>query len=235
MRVLLLLLAFAVAPLVQGVAQERRGSDLSWSAESRGHRGPEAQRGDKKCKKDDRGDARRVSGDDDDHRPDGRHARRDDDERRSGDRDARRVRHGDDDDDDDDDDRGQGRKLGHKRCQEEPPPPPPEEPPPPPPPAEGTAWIAGTVTNDVFGWPGLEGWTVTISGTVNASAVTDVSGNFSFTALPAGTYLVCEVIPAGWIQTMPMSGEACPTGVGYSFTLGDGGSAGGVAFSNLAF
>jgi hypothetical protein len=52
---------------------------------------------------------------------------------------------------------------------------------------------------------GLSGWTIQLdkdaNGTVDATTVTDVNGNFSFTGLTAGIYRVREVNQVGWIQT----------------------------------
>ena len=53
----------------------------------------------------------------------------------------------------------------------------------------------------------LGGWTIQISGPVNATAVTDQAGNFCFTGLPAGTYTVTEVNQPGWIQSQPAGGS----------------------------
>jgi SdrD B-like protein len=118
----------------------------------------------------------------------------------------------------------------------------PVDPPPPPPPATGcvssgpaggTASIDGQVFSDAFPWPGLTDWCVELSGPVNATAVTDASGNYVFTGLPAGTYTVCEVVQAGWHQTFPTSGPSCANGLGWSITVMDGGGAGFVWFGNL--
>jgi hypothetical protein len=120
----------------------------------------------------------------------------------------------------------------------------PQDPPPPPPPAPGggcvnsapaggTAAIDGQVFSDAFPWPGLTDWCVELSGPVNATAVTDASGNYVFTGLPAGTYTVCEVVQAGWHQTFPTSGPSCGNGLGWSITVMDGGGAGFVWFGNL--
>ena len=96
---------------------------------------------------------------------------------------------------------------------------------PQPPPAVGVAQIQGTIFNDAngsgvvdAGEAGLSGWTVSISGPVQASLSTDASGAYSFTALPVGTYLVCVTPSAGWSETSPSSasGTACPTGLGWS-------------------
>lgn len=104
----------------------------------------------------------------------------------------------------------------------------------PPPPAAGAS-ITGTVYNDITGRPGLASWTVQLTGTVTATAVTDASGNYSFTGLPAGTYSVCEVAQSGWTQTFPPVGATpCVTGgLGYSFSLSAGNTALLVNFGNV--
>jgi len=63
----------------------------------------------------------------------------------------------------------------------------------------------------------LANWCVQLSGT--ATALTDASGNYTFTGLPDGTYTVCELVQSGWQQTFPGSGDTCPTGFGWTFTL----------------
>jgi hypothetical protein len=68
---------------------------------------------------------------------------------------------------------------------------------------------------------------------MTATTLTDGSGNYTFSNLPAGTYTVCEQVQTGWIQTRPLSGPACPTGLGYTFTLLDGRSAYFVNFANV--
>ncbi len=100
-------------------------------------------------------------------------------------------------------------------------------------PAGGTASIDGQVFVDASPWPGLQGWCVTASGPVTATAVTDASGNYLFPGLPAGTYTVCETVQAGWHQTFPTSGPACATGLGWTITVMDGGGASFIWFGNL--
>jgi len=119
--------------------------------------------------------------------------------------------------------------------------PPPPQPPPPVSgggcvssgPAGGTASIDGQVFVDASPWPGLQNWCVTVSGPVNATAVTDASGNYLFPGLPAGTYTVCETVQAGWHQTFPTSGPACATGLGWTITVADGSGASFIWFGNL--
>ncbi len=71
------------------------------------------------------------------------------------------------------------------------------------------------------GEPGLANWTITLAGTdgrgnpVNLSTVTSAGGSYSFT-VPPGTYTVCEVLKAGWIQSYP-PGSGC-----YNVTLVSG-------------
>ena len=108
----------------------------------------------------------------------------------------------------------------------------PQSPPPPPtcgqaPAGGGTATITGQVFQDVApDFPGLENWCVDLTGPVSGSMVTDPSGNYSFSRLPAGTYLVCLEVQTGWHETRPSNGASCPGGLGYSFSLADGDMAG---------
>ncbi len=126
----------------------------------------------------------------------------------------------------------------------DPPPPLPPPPLPPPPPvsgggcvssgpAGGTASIDGQVFVDASPWPGLQDWCVTASGPVSATAVTDASGNYLFSGLPAGTYTVCEALQSGWHETFPTSGPACATGLGWTITVTDGSGASFIWFGNL--
>src|SRR6266567_2195667 len=100
-------------------------------------------------------------------------------------------------------------------------------------PAGGTASIDGQVFVDASPWPGLQGWCVTVSGPVSATAVTDASGNYLFPGLPAGTYTVCEAVQSGWHQTFPTSGPACATGFGWTITVKDAFGASYIWFGNL--
>jgi hypothetical protein len=93
-------------------------------------------------------------------------------------------------------------------------------------------------------FPYLAGWCVELrdgSGAVIATAVTsgvalDVEGNnYGFTGIPAGTYTVCEVLPANttWHETSPTSGPDCGGGVfGVTVTLMDGSTADFIWFGN---
>jgi len=102
-------------------------------------------------------------------------------------------------------------------------------------PAGGSASIDGQVFVDASPWPGLTGWCVELNGPVSATAVTDASGNYLFSSLPAGTYTVCEVLPPNttWRETFPKSGPACASGPGWTITVNDGGGVGFVWFGNL--
>ncbi|MBI5216621.1 MAG: T9SS type A sorting domain-containing protein [Ignavibacteriae bacterium] len=68
--------------------------------------------------------------------------------------------------------------------------------------------ISGQKYNDLDGdgvkdgnEPGISDWTMNLSGTATASATTDVNGNYQFTNLQPGTYIVREALQDGWLQT----------------------------------
>jgi hypothetical protein len=123
--------------------------------------------------------------------------------------------------------------------------PPPSDPPPsdPPPPScavsalpvSGSLSITGKVRDGATG-SGIAGWCVTLTSDAgSAVAQSDASGNYVFGNIPDGTYLICEVMKAGWQQTFPsaaMGGVPCPEGLGHSFPLG-GMSASFVDFRNM--
>ncbi len=73
------------------------------------------------------------------------------------------------------------------------------------------------------GEPLLSGWTVNLynsTGSMVGTTVTNATGDYKFTDLVPGTYIVCEVLPAGWTQSFPSSGPSCPGGtVGYSVNI----------------
>jgi hypothetical protein len=93
--------------------------------------------------------------------------------------------------------------------------------------------ITGQLFNDLNnngvkdpGEPGLAGWTVYRdlgrSGVFQAgdpTAVTDSNGNYTFANVGPGSYLVREIVPAGWTQTTPPGTFATPAvgpdGYGY--------------------
>lgn len=76
---------------------------------------------------------------------------------------------------------------------------------------EQTADISGMKFNDSNnngindGEQGLSGWTITLSGQVSDTTITDSSGKYSFTGLSPGTYIVSETQQGGWTQTAPVS------------------------------
>ena len=114
--------------------------------------------------------------------------------------------------------RADPRLKGNKGCdndsQQAPPPPP------PPPPADDASetQIIGSLFFDVdhdgaLGTDevGLAGWTVQVSGPMNASAVTDGNGAYTIGGLIPGSYTVCVMAPMGWAQTAPGTGWGLPT------------------------
>ena len=108
---------------------------------------------------------------------------------------------------------------------------------------------SGTKFNDLngngakdAGEPGLPDWTITLDGTdgfgaaVNLSTTTDADGNYSFTNLNPGSYLVCEQSESGWIQSYPdnsvCSGVTGAEDGGWSITLTSGEADTGNDFGN---
>ena len=78
---------------------------------------------------------------------------------------------------------------------------------------------------------GFEGIVIELrdqSGVVR-TATSDANGNFSFTNLPAGTYVLSEVLPENFFQTFPGTQEAPGT---YTITLAPGQNATGFLFLN---
>ncbi|MFY3740449.1 MAG: hypothetical protein HMLIMOIP_000887 [Candidatus Nitrosomirales archaeon] len=59
--------------------------------------------------------------------------------------------------------------------------------------------------------PGLEGWTIHLSGQSSASIVTGPGGFYQFNGLLPGTYFVCEVLvdQSDFIQSSPTNGHNC--------------------------
>ncbi|NHC47022.1 right-handed parallel beta-helix repeat-containing protein [Motilibacter aurantiacus] len=59
----------------------------------------------------------------------------------------------------------------------------------------------------------LAGWTITVSrnSLPVAGGTTDQDGNVTFSALPPGTYTVCEEAQSGWQNTDPSNGSGCKT------------------------
>jgi hypothetical protein len=114
-------------------------------------------------------------------------------------------------------------------------------------PGTGTGMVLGQVFVDdpAQNFPYLAGWCVEVrdaSGAVIATTVTsgvslDIEGNnYVITGVPAGTYTVCEVLPANstWHETTPTSGPDCGGGVfGLIGVVMDGGAADLLWFGNL--
>jgi len=93
---------------------------------------------------------------------------------------------------------------------------------------EGIKWhdLDGDGVRDA-GEPGLPGWTVYLdlngNGQLDAGepeTVTDADGLYVFDGLLSGGYHVAEVLPAGWVQTLP-EGHADDRLFEYNFMLGD--------------
>jgi protocatechuate 3,4-dioxygenase beta subunit len=94
--------------------------------------------------------------------------------------------------------------------------------------------ISGTKFDDTngngvrdAGEPGLSGWTINITGPASGSAVTDGSGNYSFTNLDGGTYTLTESQQPGWTQTLPAGFSP------YTVAITTGGPAPGKDFGNF--
>ena len=75
--------------------------------------------------------------------------------------------------------------------------------------------IAGTVYFDANsngvrdgGEIGIAGVPIALTGTATRNTVTDASGNFSFTALQAGTYTLSETQPSGYIDGVDLAGTS---------------------------
>jgi hypothetical protein len=69
----------------------------------------------------------------------------------------------------------------------------------------------------------------TQSGTLVATTTSDANGNFTFANLPAGTYVLSEILPPNFVQTFPGSAGSPGT---YTITLTTGQSATGFLFLN---
>lgn len=90
--------------------------------------------------------------------------------------------------------------------------------------------------------PYLPGITITLTGTdilgnpISLSTTTDENGQYCFTELPSGTYLICESPPAEvpYFETFPVSGPSCSNGtIGWLITLGDGQIVNRIKFGNV--
>ena len=99
-----------------------------------------------------------------------------------------------------------------------------------------TATISGVKFNDVngngirdTGEPGLQGVTINLAGaSATASTTTDASGNFTFSNLSPGNYVVSEVVPNGFHQTAPAAPGT------FAVTLTTGQIVGSLVFGNQA-
>jgi hypothetical protein len=83
------------------------------------------------------------------------------------------------------------------------------------------------------GEPGIENWFIMLTGPVNATTTTDAAGSYSFTGLPAGTYMVCESQRFGWMQTAPPTESTCASGLGHTIVITAGQSVGLLDFGNV--
>jgi uncharacterized repeat protein (TIGR01451 family) len=108
--------------------------------------------------------------------------------------------------------------------------------------------VKGTKFNDLnvnhqrdAGEPGLQGWTITATGTTSGgqafttSTTTAADGTYTLADIPPGTYTICETLQTGWNQSLPQSGASCTSGgatFGYSVTLGLGQIVTGKDFGN---
>jgi len=74
---------------------------------------------------------------------------------------------------------------------------------------------------------GLINWKIKLSGAKMDSTLTDESGNYSFSNLMSGDYVVSEQQQSGWMQTMPSTPGT------YSLTIVSGSTLSGKDFGNL--
>jgi hypothetical protein len=98
--------------------------------------------------------------------------------------------------------------------------------------------IHGRVFQDLLGtgvrdpsYPGIPNWVVMLNG---LQTLTDAAGNYAFAGVPAGTYLLCEVQRANYMQTFPPAGStSCGTAsLGYTVVLAPGQILIGLDFGN---
>ncbi|MCZ7357095.1 MAG: hypothetical protein O8C66_05540 [Candidatus Methanoperedens sp.] len=97
--------------------------------------------------------------------------------------------------------------------------------------------ISGMKFNDLnnngqndAGEPGLANWQIiltNLTSEITTSTFTDGSGNYIFSGLGAGDYIVREVQQVGWTQTAPV-----PSG-NYQVSLGEGEAITGIDFGNM--
>jgi hypothetical protein len=106
-----------------------------------------------------------------------------------------------------------------------------------------TAQISGTVMNESVAAAGYPVFLLKGDGSaVVSTTTTDVTGAYSFAAVAAGAYLVCEDNPfteaRGYLgETRPQTGGTCPGGayasVGFSLTVAAGATLTGNNFNNM--
>lgn len=100
--------------------------------------------------------------------------------------------------------------------------------------------LSGAIFDDLTGNgvrdagdPGVPNRTVnlidTATGSIIRTVTSDTSGNYVFFSLPAGTYEVREVVPAGWIQTFPVA----PNPTFYTRTIAANDQLGNLVFGNF--
>jgi uncharacterized repeat protein (TIGR01451 family) len=91
--------------------------------------------------------------------------------------------------------------------------------------------------------PYLPGITITLVGVdffgnpVSMTTVTDENGQYCFTGLTPGTYVICEAPPEDvpFFETFPVSGPVCPNGtIGWLINLGSGQNVNRIKFGNVS-
>ena len=93
-------------------------------------------------------------------------------------------------------------------------------------------------TKDI-GEPGLENWTMILSGDVDDTTQSDVNGDYFFENIPLGDYTVSLQNEIGWYQTLPVSPDSYSFSViseevnGLNFGLFTLGSVTGLVFNDL--
>lgn len=105
----------------------------------------------------------------------------------------------------------------------------------PPPPSSGTSTITGSVVNDLnrdgkwtSGESAIAGRTVWLDldndGVIDSTepkAVTNSSGKYTFSNLAAGTYRLRQVVPSGWLATLPVNNLSLSATVAAGATRGN--------------
>lgn len=96
--------------------------------------------------------------------------------------------------------------------------------------------ICGTKFNDLngngvrdAGEPGLPNWTITATGPVSSTGLTDSKGDFCIDSLVDGAYTIAEMQQSGWLQTFPLSFQ---NGT-HTVTVAGGQTVGGILFGNI--